>query len=271
MSVVVTLLPQFVFRQRLRAALEGRHEVVNCEDWNSLAQQCDRLLPRVAVIDLLADVPANFERVRRLRQAHPRLTLIAYVAPSPHRVREIFDAGRAGFAGLVVAGEDDAPRSLLALADQAEARALTGVLRAELRDLAPFAIDAVLIAVTRAHERLTPGDLAKLLGRSPRALTRRLAAEALPSPQRLLAWARLIVAAHLLEDSGRSADRVAATLGFPSGSSYRNTCQRYLQATPHEIRKAGGAAFVLRRFLEERTALRASAAAAGDAEPAPTD
>ena len=260
MSVVITLLPQPGFRQRIHAALDDRHEVIDCEDWNALAVQCDRTLPRVAVIDLLADVPANFERVRRLRQAHPRLTLIAYVAPSPHRVREIFDAGRYGFAGLVVAGEDDAPRSLLALVDQAEARALTGVLRHELRDLAPFALDAVLIAVTRAHERLSPGALAKLLGRSPRALTRRLAADGLPSPQRLLAWTRLMVAAHLLEDSGRSADRVAATLGFPSGSSYRNTCQRYLQSTPHEIRKAGGAAFVLRRFLEERESLRAAGA-----------
>jgi len=259
MGIVVTLLPQLAFRQRLRTALQDRHEVLNCEDWTALAHQCDRVLPRVAVIDLLADVPANFERVRRLRQAHPRLTLIAYVAPSLQRVREIFDAGRYGFAGLVVAGEDDSPRALLALVDQAEARALTGVLRHELRDLGPLALDAMLIAVTRAHERLTPGALARLLGKSPRALTRRLAADAMPSPQRLLAWARLLVAAHLLEDSGRSADRVAATLGFPSGSAYRNACQRYLRATPHEIRRFGGAAFVLRRFLDERAAAQVAA------------
>jgi AraC-like DNA-binding protein len=260
MGIVVTLLPQYAFRQRLRTALEDRHEIVNCEDWGALARECDRTLARVAVIDLLADVPANFERVRRLRQAHPRLTLIAYVSPSPQRVREIFDAGRYGFAGLVVAGEDDAPRTLLSVIDQAEARALTGALRTELKELAPDALDAVLLAVTRAHERLSPVSLAKLLGRSPRALTRRLAAEGLPSPQRLLGWARLIVAAHLLEDSGRSADRVAATLGFPSGSAYRNTCQRYLQATPHEIRRMGGAGFVVRRFLAERDAVRAVAA-----------
>jgi hypothetical protein len=38
-------------------------------------------------------------------------------------------------------------------------------------------------------------------------------------------------------------------LEFPSGSAFRNTCQRYLKATPQEIRSKGGAGFAANAFL----------------------
>jgi hypothetical protein len=65
----------------------------------------------------------------------------------------------------------------------------------------------------------------------------------------VLTWGRLIVAGHLLEDKHRSADRVAAALEFPSGSAFRNVCQRYLGATPSEIRDRGGSSYVIRSLL----------------------
>jgi AraC-like DNA-binding protein len=67
----------------------------------------------------------------------------------------------------------------------------------------------------------------------------------------LLTWGRLIVAARMLEDPHRTADRVAANLGFPSGSAFRNVCQRYLHSTPGDIRRRGGAAFVVRALLRQ--------------------
>ena len=56
-----------------------------------------------------------------------------------------------------------------------------------------------------------------------------------PPPQRLITWGRMIVAAHMLEDPYRSANGVAMALGFPSGSAFRNTCQRYLHANPRAL------------------------------------
>jgi AraC-like DNA-binding protein len=72
-----------------------------------------------------------------------------------------------------------------------------------------------------------------------------------PPPQKLITWGRLIVAAQMLEDGQRTADGVARMLDFPSGSAFRNTCQRYLGATPQEIRSKGGAAWVASRFTLE--------------------
>jgi AraC-like DNA-binding protein len=250
MAVIATLLPP-MHVQRLRTAIRDRHELRECDDWVSLTRACDREPVRVAVVDLYWEKQPNFEGIRQLKQRLPRLTLVAYVTMALERGHDLFDAGRAGIDGLVIAGQDDSPRPLLAIIERAESKSLAGLIRRSLDGVDPVVTDAVLLAVTRAHERLSPTGLARLLAQPRRAVTHRLAAEGFPPPQRLLTWGRLVVAAHMLEDPHRSADRVAATLDFPSGSAFRNTCQRYLHATPGEIRDRGGAAYVMRALMRQ--------------------
>src|SRR4051812_47611086 len=258
MGVIATLLPNAAQLKRLRTAIRDRHEVVACEDWSSLIDVCESRAVRLAIVDLFANGRANFEHVRRLKQRLPRLTLIAYVVFAPDRAHDLFDAGRQGMSGLVIVDQDDSPRALLALVEQAEARSLSSVVGQSLSDVDPIVRDAALLAVTRAHERLSPEDLARLLALPRRTVSQRLATAGFPPPQRLLTWGRLILAAHLLEDRHRSADRVAAALDFPSGSAFRNTCQRYLHASPHEIRDRGGAAYVIRTMLRQSGVQRES-------------
>jgi AraC-like DNA-binding protein len=264
MGIIATLLPLSLQSQRLRTALRGRHEMRECSGWDDLASTCDREAVRIVVVDLYATGPANFEGIRQLRQRFPRLTIVAYMSASAERAHDLFDAGRAGLDGLVVTGEDDAPRPLLALIEQAESKSLAGMIRRSLDGIDPAAADAILLAVSRAHERLSTQDLGRLLALPRRAVLQRLAAAGFPPPQRLLTWGRLILAAHLLEDRHRSADRVAVTLDFPSGSAFRNTCQRYLGATPGEIRAGGGGEFVLRAFLAQLQTRQSDAAGQDD-------
>ncbi len=251
MGVIATLLPNATQLQRLRTAIRDRHQLVACDDWAELLQVCERQPVRLAVVDLFAGGNASFERVRHMKQRLPRLTLIAYVTFTADRAHELFDAGRQGMDGLIIADQDDAPRALLALVEHAESKSLGAVVRQSLDDVEPTIRDAVLLAVTRAHERLSPEGLARLLALPRRTVSQRLSAAGYPPPQRLLTWGRLIVAAHLLEDRHRSADRIALALEFPSGSAFRNTCQRYLHATPHDIRARGGAAYVIRSLLRQ--------------------
>jgi AraC-like DNA-binding protein len=268
MAVIATLLPQQVQVQRLRTAIRDRHELHECDDWASLTRICDREPVRVAVVDLYWQREPDFEGVRQLKQRLPRLTLVAYVAMAPERGHDLFDAGRAGIDGLVLSGQDDAPRPLLAIIERAESKSLAGLIRRSLDGVDQVVSDAMLLTVTRAHERLSPTGLARLLAQPRRAVTHRLAAEGFPPPQRLLTWGRLIVAAHMLEDPHRSADRVAATLDFPSGSAFRNTCQRYLHATPGEIRSRGGAGYVVRALLRQVQARVTSASEPRSRSPA---
>jgi AraC-like DNA-binding protein len=270
MGVIATYLPNNGHLQRLRAALRDRHELVICEAWPDLIRACEQRPVRVAVFDFFAGSRggASFEHVRYLKQRLPRTTLIAYVAFTADRLHDIFDAGRQGVDALVVADVDDAPRALLAIVEQAESRSLAVFLRRSLEGVDVSVADALLLSVSRAHERLSPEGLARLLVLPRRTVSQRLSTSGFPPPQRLLTWGRLIVAAHLLEDAHRSADRVAVSLDFPSGSAFRNTCQRYLHARPREIRQRGGASFAIRNFFREvESAQRARSATRDNRRP----
>jgi AraC-like DNA-binding protein len=84
-----------------------------------------------------------------------------------------------------------------------------------------------------------------------KVVSARLARAGFPTTQRMIAWGRLIVAGRLLEDPERTADSVALALDYPSGSAFRNACQRYARAAPHEIRARGGANYVVGQLLAD--------------------
>jgi AraC-like DNA-binding protein len=263
MAVIPALLNDPTQMQRLKTAIRDRHAIVPCASWPELFGACATQVVHLSVFDLFLSGSANFDAVRRLRQRHPRMTLVAYIAMTPERTHDVFDAGRVGVNEIILAGVDDAPRPLLALIERGEARSLAAAVRGAFAERSPLARDALLLAVSRAHERLSAETLAHLLSIPRRSLSKRLADEGLPAPQRLITWGRLIVAGHMLEEPRRSADRVAVALGFPSGSAFRNTCQRYLHATPQEIRRRGGSLHVLRSLLRQLEAATPPSEAAG--------
>lgn len=251
MGIVAALLKSPEQLHRLRAAIRGRYLVSPCDSWDAVRRLCDAEAVSLAVLDLYADGAMDLDPVRQLRRLYPRLVTVAYVSVRPDRIRDVFDAGRAGLDALIIADRDDAPADLWAILEQAETRSVASNLRTALASFDPTVRDAVLVAVTRAHENLSGDGLAQLLSIPRRSLTKRLTHAGFPAPPRLLTWGRLIVAAQMLDDLNRSADAVSAALKFPSGSAFRNTCQRYVHATPTELRQRGGAEYVVSLLLAE--------------------
>lgn len=239
--------------QRLSAAVQGNHVVIHCASWDALEVACQDEAVSLAIVDLFAEGKTHFDVIRRLKMRAERITLVAYVTIALERARDLFDAGRAGLDGLLIAGQDDTPAAFRSVLERAEARGVAQLIRPRVAQYAPLVRDAIMVAVTRAHLRLTGQRLAEICGVSKRQLLSGLDGAGCPPPQKLIAWGRLIVAAQMLEDGQRSADGVARALDFPSGSAFRNTCQRYVRATPQEIRAKGGAAWVASLFLLELT------------------
>lgn len=251
MATIAAMLTDPTALQRLGTAVHGDHTLVHCSSWEALESACQQEGVTLAILDLFAEGRANFDVIRRLKMRAERLTLVAYVTVSPDRARDLFDAGRAGLDGLLIAGQDDTPAAFRSVLERAEARGIAQHLRPRLAGHVPLVRDAIMVAVTRAHLRLTGQRLAEICGSTKRALLVALDEAKCPPPQKLITWGRLIVAAQMLEDDRKTADGVARSLDFPSGSAFRNTCQRYLGATPHDIRAKGGAAWVASRFVLE--------------------
>jgi len=251
MATIAAMLTDTLALQRLDAAVASEHTVLHCNSWDALEVACKDDSVSLAILDLFADGKTHFDVIRRLKMRAERLSMVAYVTVTPQRSRDLFDAGRAGLDGLLIAGQDDTPAAFRAVLERAEARGVAQVLRPRIAHFEPLVRDAVMVAVTRAHLRLTGHRLAEILGATKRTLLAALADAKCPPPQKLITWGRLIVAAQMLEDDRRTADGVARLLDFPSGSAFRNTCQRYVGATPQEIRAKGGATWVASRFLLE--------------------
>ena len=256
MGLIATLVHAPLRLQRIRDALGDQHEVLPCSSWDDLLAACGRRAVTLALVDLFpSPVPpseeGNFEVLRQLKRRYPSVAAVLYTSTPPARPRDLFEAGRFGLDGLVLADHDDDPAQLRTVVDRAEARGALAQLLPSLARLTPTVRDAVLLSVTRAHQPLSPDDLSRILGVRRKLLSARLSQAGFPTSQKLIAWGRLIVAARLLEDPERTADSVALALDYPSGSAFRNACQRYVRAAPHEIRAQGGAAFVIRLLLDQ--------------------
>lgn len=254
MALIATLLPNPVSAMRLRTALRDRYTLRSCEGLQDLLDVCGSSAVSTVIVDPYdtRGHPPDFEPLRQLKRLYPSVSIVLYVSIPPATAQHMFEMGRLGLDALVVNDQDDGPTQLLARIEQSGARALADTVRRALGDLRPTVRDAVLTVVARAHERLSPESLARLLGIRRKLLAERLAEAGFPSPQPLIAWGRLIVAARMLEDEQRSADSVALALEFPSGSAFRNTCQRYLRLAPQQIRASGGAEHVIQAFLSQK-------------------
>lgn len=256
MGLIATLVHAPLRLQRIQDALGEQHEVLPCASWDDLLASCGRRAVTLALVDLFpVPVPpteeGSFELLRQLKRRYPSVAAVLYTSMPPARAQDLFEAGRFGLDGLVLANEDDDPTQLRAVVERAEARGALAQLLPALATLTPTVRDAMLLSVTRAHQPLSPEDLSRILGVRRKLLSARLSQAGFPTPQKLIAWGRLIVAARLLEDPERTADSVALALDYPSGSAFRNACQRYARAAPHQMRAQGGAAFVIRLLLSE--------------------
>ncbi|HEY5087463.1 MAG TPA: helix-turn-helix domain-containing protein [Gemmatimonadaceae bacterium] len=256
MSVILTLISHPGRLARLRSAARDSHTVIACENWEQIFSTCNGRLVHAAVLDLELAATPSFDSIRRFKRLNPGVALIAYTTYSSERTHHIFDAGRCGFEVLVIADLDDGPSAFSRAIEKASARGVAGMVKSGLAPAVDrMATDALLMAITRAHERLTPATLAHEMGVGGRRLSRALATSGYPSAHKLIMWGRLIVAAALMDGTRHSTDRIALTLSFPSGSAFRNNCRRYLSAKPSEIRTRGGAALVL-SLLREGIAAR---------------
>ena len=117
-------------------------------------------------------------------------------------------------------------------------------------------------------------DLAKRLHVVPRTASRWCRRAGLPPPRNLLAWMRLLLAAELLDDPGRSVGSVALACGYSADSSLRLAFRRFVGKSPTDLRDTGRAFRVVAdAFLAELAEARSRRAryrrrSRADQEPA---
>jgi AraC-like DNA-binding protein len=187
--------------------------------------------------------------VQAIRNGYPSVPIIAYMSLRQTPSSDILAMAHAGVHELIISGFDDEGVALRAVAESASRRcAATRVLEALRDDLPPSAVPFLQFCLERVWQTPTVAEAAEYLGVHRKTLIYRLRRTKLPSPRAMIAWCRLFVAGHMLEDRRRSVAHVALALDFTSGAALRGMLHRYTGLRPQQVRELGGLDAVLGAF-----------------------
>lgn len=248
--IVAALVWEPTARARLQEALRGQASLRFCERQEELAVLVSNDLVSVVVVD--ARDRASFSTlstVRRIREGYPSVPIVLYCALGPETSRDVLDFARAGVNDLVIRGVDDLRLPLRGAITAAQDHCSAKSVLRELEGSIPTPVMPIIqYCLENGRRSLTVAQIAMAMGVHRKTLVDRLSAAGFPSPSAVISWCRLMVAARLLEDPGRSIEQVALVLDFPSGTSMRNMVKRYTGLRPAEVRENGGMRCILYAF-----------------------
>lgn len=248
----------------LREALGNDGRVWPVGDWRALKLAMARVPPTaVVVVDPYAESPGEpapqlHALLRDLRSA----TVVAALPVTSQTVSHLEVLARWGVADVVELGREDTAVGLRRRLRMVEGRLVTRLLERALPRTTPTRTRALLaLAAEVAAVAGGSAELAKSMGATERTVLRWCRRADLPQPRRLLAWLRILLAADMLDDTGRTLDSVARACGYSSDTALRNALRTFLSETPSGLRgrafDTASAAFS-RELFELREAARVS-------------
>lgn len=183
---------------------------------------------------------------------YPSIPIVAAVEVEPGSADALVKLGRQGVVEIVTIGHDDTREALRRRFQNAQGRPLKALMETVLPPDLPGRGRAIMDAAAQVVSAGGHGrDLAKTLGLSRRTLLRWTERASIPPPRRLLAWMRILQAAALLDDPGRTVYSVARACGYSSDSGLRRVTMKFLKISPTEMRGRGAFARASKGFLAE--------------------
>jgi AraC-like DNA-binding protein len=231
-------------RERIRR-LADRHYIFQAvPDWETLEDAVRESPPSaLVVVDPYLGTNAKSgpsPALRALLTDFPSTPVFAALEVRPERFDDVRMLGKWGVLQVISLEHDDTQTALLQRFRQSHGRPLRALLEDILPPDTPGRARAIVDAAAEVvavggHGR----DLAKALYLSRRTLLRWCERAELPPPRKLLAWMRILLAAELLDDRGRTVLSVAHTCGYSSDSGLRRVTQKFLGASPTTLRERG--------------------------------
>jgi AraC-like DNA-binding protein len=253
------------FRERVRQACGTDYQFQAVQDWDSLLDAVRESPPAaLAVVDPYVAAnggPGNKRELsvalRTLLAEYPSTAVLAALEVRPERFDDLRTLGRWGVVQVISLDHDDTPFSIARRLKAARGRPLRALLEEVLPPETTGRARAILEAATDIVTLGEHGrDLAGALHLSRRTLLRWCQRSALPAPRRLLAWMRILLACELLDDPGRTVLSVAHTCGYSSDSGLRRITQKFLNASPTELRDRGAFRVAAAAFVDVLNAER---------------
>ena len=252
------------FRERVRRVGPHGFQCTFLTSWDELRRAVvDSPPAAILIVDPYADSrrddPQLSSELRALLWEFPSATVLAALEIRSGRSRDLRTLGEWGVTDIISLVEDDTHEAIYRRLRSVEGRSLQTLLE---RTLPPLLSGRTRMLMMTAAEVVAVGgkarELARRLHLSERTVLRWAERGGLPPPRRLLAWMRILLAASLLDDPGRTVLSVAHACGYASDSSLRRAMQDFLATGPTALRREGAFPAASRAFLEELSRTRAA-------------
>jgi AraC-like DNA-binding protein len=198
--------------------------------------------------------------LRTLLAAHPSATVVTAMSvglDSGSAVRTLLGWG---VADVVALGVEDTPDAMRGRLLGAHALRLKRMLETALAPRLSAGGHTLLVAAAEAvADGGGSGELARVLGASPRTVAAWCRREGFPSPRRFLAWVRLLLAAALLDEGGRTVAGVGRACGYTTDGALRRALRTFTGRGAASLRGEGAFATAARALAAELRAERAAA------------
>ncbi|HET7233773.1 MAG TPA: helix-turn-helix domain-containing protein [Longimicrobium sp.] len=228
--------------------------------WTELNEALRNAPPAtVVVINPYADdETAPAREMFTLMEAFPSVAVVGAFVVTPARVGDVRQMLQAGISGVVNLRVDTTPEVAARHIREAVGRpvkrqveaALPQHLSADARHIIRAACDVALVGGG-------VDDVAAVFEVNAKTLSLWCNKFKLGPTRSLLVWIRLLLAASLLEDRGRTVDSAARAAGYSSDRGLRRAFEQTLGTAPSTVRKGGALALVSRAFREHLVAVAA--------------
>lgn len=244
-----------LFAERVRTAARPTFQFVQVADWEEM-EEVIRSAPASAVavvdpLDAASSAPTVSADLLAMLHLYPSMTFIPALEAGPGAFDVVRKLGAAGAVQIICTDEDTAPIAIRRRIESARGRPLKTLIGGSLDPSTSGAARAILNATVEVVlDGAGSEQLARNLFITTRTLLRWCRKGGLPAPRRLLLWVRLLLAAEMLDDPGRSISDVALSCGYSGDGGLRNAFKSTVDITPGRLRDLGAFEIVSKGFLE---------------------
>ena len=262
--MIVGCLTDRVGRARIEAGARGFERTVWLETFaDVLAMVAEHPTDVTGVVVGWIDVGGvpPMHLIGELRRVFPAVPILGYCLSAAERLDDLRRMAVAGVHQLLLDTTADS-RSVVRSALETSRRLCAATqIFAQIQDVIPTKLHPLVLTALENPTRTTSvAALARELGVDRKTLHNWCTTEQFLAPRDLLRWSRLLLAAALLNWSGRSVTSVATELEYPTDNSLRIAIRRQFRVQPSSLKRGGtdravGAfrAYVARRRPFQRT------------------
>lgn len=212
------------------------------ESWDELAVLADTAWPSVTLLvdPYFQRTPAQgpSPKLRQILWSRPSLPVVAAMYLALERAPDASTLYDWGISDILDLSLETSPVAVWQRLRGSRARPL----KKRVEDvLSPFASEYARNLIRASCEVAVEGggapELAQAFGVEPRTVAAWCAREGLPAPRRLLAWMRVMLAAILLEEHGRSVVNAARGAGYATDHALRRAMRDLAKGDPSTLER----------------------------------